>query len=122
MLEHGQEGEARVEEHDWVRHEIALVLHLQDAHKDAARAVCAPDDARYAEEVAYQRVEVERDAGERGEHEREKAVAQHGRDAVRVDPGRRHEVEEEVDGEVAEEGDAVDVAELRLAGLDRRRP
>lgn len=117
MLKDGEEGEARVEEHDGVGDEVPLVLHLEDRDKDARRGVRAPGDDDRDGEVPDPRVEGDEDVERREEDEREEAVPQHRRHPVRVDPGRGHQVEEEVDREVAEEGDPVDVSELRFPGL-----
>lgn len=48
---------------------------------------------------------------------REEAVPEDRGRPVGVDPSLGHHVEERVDGQRAEEGDGVDVRELRLAGL-----
>ena len=47
----------------------------------------------------------------------QEAVTEHRRDAVCVDPALGHEVEEGVYRERAEQREAVNVPELRLAGL-----
>lgn len=64
------------------------------------------------------------EAGHDGYHakddEWEKTVTQHRCCTVGVDATLGHEVEEGVDGSGADESDAVDIGELRLAGLRMR--
>lgn len=74
-LEYRKKCKARIEEHDRVSYQEPLVLHLQDRHKDARCGVRAPNNTRYAQDVSYERIEVECYTEEGCQDERKKAVA-----------------------------------------------
>ena len=77
----------------------------------------APDDRDDGEEVADGVVDSHPDAQRAEEDHWYEAVAQDGRCPVCVDARLGHEVEEEVYCRRTEEAHAVDVRELRFAGL-----
>lgn len=51
---------------------------------------------------------------------RQQAIPEHARGSVCIDSRVRHQIEKRVHGGRSEKGDAVDVGELRLAGLQLR--
>lgn len=128
---------------DRVADEEALMRQVQDRGKDARCRVRAPQDRQARQDVpehaaathprcasALARLHTARGEGGGGdaleaehdrehaeEDEREDAVPEDGRRAVRVDAALGHEVEEAVHGGRADQGHAVDVRELGLARL-----
>lgn len=145
--EDAHDAEADVEEHQGIGDERTHAAHAADGTEHAAAAVGAPGHGGTGEGIAAEGVHGGGDADEAGQDEGQETVAQHAAAAeegeggggvvvlvvmhlhaggvVRgghgggggVEEGVGHEAEDEVEGDGADGGETVDVAEVDFAGL-----